>query len=67
MADFMQYRDLWKLWRSLGHYDGNESWVAPISFLEATQVPNKRMLDTFFEMDDFFERMKRHRRKKQGK
>jgi hypothetical protein len=64
--DFLKYRETWLLWRSLGRYDGNGSWVAPLSFPEAIDLP-KAMLDVFQELDHFFEQMKKHQAKKQPK
>lgn len=63
LADFLAYRSLWMLYRSMGRYDGNGNWVKPISFVEAARLP-KRMISTFLDLDDFFERMKRHNDKK---
>lgn len=55
----MKYRELWKnLWRPLGHYDGNENWVAPVSFPEAREL-SQTMLEVFQELDNFLEQMKK--------
>jgi hypothetical protein len=61
----LKYRGDWKLWRALGRYDANGAWVAPLSFWDAMKLP-KPMIDTFLELDDFLERMKRHQAKKKG-
>lgn len=65
MADFLKYRDLWLLYRSVGRYDSNGAWVRPISFLDAARIP-KRMMDTFLDMDSFYEHVKRDQEKKKG-
>lgn len=62
MVDFMRYRGDWKLWRALGSRDTEGNWHAPISYLEAQKLP-KAMLDIFFILDDYFERMRNKRAK----
>jgi hypothetical protein len=62
---FRKYREAWKRYRSLGHYDGNGNWVPPLSFVEALQLPAE-MLAVFQGLDQFLEQMKRHHAKKQG-
>jgi hypothetical protein len=64
-SEFLQHREAWKLYRSLGHYQDG-AWVPPISFLEAVTLP-KAMLDVFQELDHFLSQMQKHQMKKQGK
>jgi hypothetical protein len=64
--DFMKYRDGWKLWRAVGRYDGNGSWIPQISFKEAAELP-KAMLDVFQELDFFLAQMQKYMAKQQGK
>lgn len=65
-TDFLKYRDAWKLYRSLGHYDSGGAWVPPISFREALDMP-KAMLDVFQELDHFLGQMQKYQAKRQGK
>jgi hypothetical protein len=55
---FLQYRKSWLLWRALGHYDSNGSWVRPLSFVEADELPNEK-IRLFLDMDDIFEKKRR--------
>lgn len=59
LEDFYLYRDEWKLWRSLGHYVDvdNVTWVAPISFAEASDMP-RAMLDVFLTLDGMLSKMR---------
>lgn len=61
---FLKYRDAWKAYRSLGHYDG-ESWVSPLSFKEAMEMP-REMLEVFQELDFFLEQMKKQMKARQS-
>ncbi len=62
IEDFYKYRGDWLLWRDLGHLDEYGSWVAPASFMEATQMP-KAMLDTFFLLDDWIYKLMKQENK----
>lgn len=62
---FLKYRDAWKLYRSLGHYDSGGAWVPPISFTEAVEMPAE-MLNVFQELDHFLAQMQRHLAAKKG-
>lgn len=64
--DYRDYKDEWILWRTLGRYDSNGVWVAPVSFLEAELLP-KRKLDLFFSLDNIFEIMRKQNAKKKGR
>lgn len=64
--DFYRYRDAWKLWRSVGHYDSGGAWVPPVSFQEAAEMP-RVMLDVFQGLDHYLSQMQKHQAKKQGK
>ena len=66
LSDFHKYKGDWLLWRALGKFDGNGNWTAPLSFMEALELP-KAMLDTFLELDSIFAKMQRQRAKKQGR
>jgi hypothetical protein len=46
------------LWRTLGWYTESGAWVAPVSFVEAQNMP-KKMLKTFLTLDDVLSRMER--------
>lgn len=63
---FKKYKDPWAYWRALGHFDGNGSFVAPVSFEEAKQMPRSE-IDFYLDMDNLLLRMKRHRAKQKGK
>jgi hypothetical protein len=56
IEDFFRFREDWIVWRNLGHADNNGAWVAPVSFLEAQQLPTK-MIGTFFVLDDLVSEM----------
>jgi len=62
MPDFLEHRDNWILWRSLGH-EVEGQWVAPVSFKEAQEMP-KKMLDTFLTLDNYFGKMSKQWAKK---
>lgn len=64
--EFDIYKDDWMLWRALGTYNGSGAWVAPVSFLEAQDLP-KRQLDVFFALDDFLDRMYQQKAKQKAK
>ncbi len=64
LEQFHRYRDDWLLWRALGHYV-DESWVAPVSFVEASEMA-KEMIDTFKTLDDLIGRMRRQFQKKKA-
>lgn len=61
--DFIENKDEWILWRTLGHYTDNGAWVPPVSFLEAELMP-KRKLDAFFALDNLVELMRKQQRRK---
>lgn len=48
---FRKYKKGWLLWRSSGHVDGNGSFVPPVSFIEARQMPEDE-LNLYFLLDD---------------
>jgi len=48
---FRKYKKGWLLWRSSGHVDSSGSFVSPVSFIEARQMP-KDELDLYFLLDD---------------
>lgn len=62
---FHAHRDNWTLWRALGHYSPSGSWVTPVSFLEAQQLP-KEALDVYLMLDDLLGRMQRQFNKKKA-
>ena len=64
--DFLEYKSIWLLWRNLGHVTEGGSFVPPISFMEADQLP-KVMLDVFFELDSWIDKMMRELAKRKQK
>jgi hypothetical protein len=59
----LRYKDDWLLWRNLGHVDSNGAWVAPVSFVEAQQLPDN-MLSVFFALDNMVAKMAKQEAKK---
>jgi len=53
------------LWRNLGHVDSNGAWVAPVSFVEAQQLPGN-MLNVFLALDNLTAKMAKQEAKKKG-
>ena len=64
--DFLEYKSEWILWRSLGAYNQDNVWVAPVSFVEAENMP-KRKLDAFLILDDLLELMRKQLVRKKSK
>ena len=60
LEEFLSYRDEWVLWRETGRYDGNGNWVVPVSFYEAIDMPERKLV-VFQELDRFLEQMKKYR------
>jgi len=55
MRAFRKYKDSWLgIWRALGSFDANGSFIPPLSFLEAKQM-SKKELDIYFELDNLLE------------
>ncbi len=61
--EFLRYKDDWLLWRNLGRVDGNGAWIAPVSFVEAQQLPDN-MLSVFFALDNMVAKMAKQEAKK---
>lgn len=53
------------MWRNLGHVDSNGAWVAPVSFVEAQQLPGN-MLNVFLALDNLTAKMAKQEAKKKG-
>ncbi len=53
------------MWRNLGRVDGNGAWVAPVSFVEAQQLPDN-MLSVFLALDNLTAKMAKQKAKKKG-
>ena len=50
---FRKYKNRWlKGWRTSGHIDSNGLFVAPISFIDATQKIDQDELDMYFLLDN---------------
>lgn len=62
---FQKYKGSWLLWRALGNYDANGNWGAPLSFVEADQLP-KDKIDFFLQMDDIVKKKQAQLTKKKA-
>jgi len=63
IEDFHRHKGNWLLWRNLGHYSDSGAWIPPASYTEAMRLP-KRMLDVFFELDTWLDKMMKQKQNK---
>lgn len=65
MDEFHQHKGNWLLYRAMGEINANGSFVPPLSYFEAQQMP-KRTMQLFMIFDDYADRMLRTINKKKG-
>jgi hypothetical protein len=65
LDNFERFKGKWLRYRRVGSFDANGNFRAPISFLEAEQLP-KIMIDTFRELDFLYAIAQRIAAKEKG-